>query len=80
MNADQEKTWKAISKTELTLGERIKDASHTDLDYLDNREIIEDLKAKLDGGYILEDIKRLTNPHTFEPVTVIRLIRKAVKK
>jgi len=77
MNADKEKVWKAISKTELKLSPGVKELLPNCSD--DAREMVAELQDKLDNKFTLSDVSTLVDPNTFEPMIVMRLI-KTVKK
>ena len=71
MNAEGRKVWKKLAKKDLIMGPRVAGQElHNDA-----QDMINDLKDKLDCEYTVQDIKHLTDPATFEPITIIQLIK-----
>ena len=74
MNTEGKRVWKKLSKKNLIIGGRL---TGTTLGTT-AKEIINDLKDKLDDTYTLFDISVTINPNTFEPNVSI-VLRKTEK-
>jgi hypothetical protein len=73
MISDKEKVWKKLANKGLIMGPRIKD----DIPNLNDEvaEMIVALKDKLDDDFTVLDIKHVINPSTFQPFSIIQLIK-----
>ena len=69
MNTEGKRVWKKLVKKDLIMGGRIRGTVFC----TEAKEIINDLKDKLDDTYTLFDVRVTINPNTFEPDVAIVL-------
>ena len=74
MNTEGKRVWKKLAKKDLIMGGRVSGTTFC----TEAKEIINDLKDKLDDTYTLFDISVTINPNTFEPNVSI-VLRKTEK-